>query len=82
MEPKRIGTLPHFLQPDGTVLLRNPEAQRSGLAGVLGFDFDWTRASLEFGGIAFTNVAVRFKGNCTYLNSLYRIETLVQSGPQ
>ena len=71
LEPKRIGALPHFLQPDGTALLRNPEAQRSGLAGVLGFDFDWSQASFEFGGASFTNVAVRFKGNGTYLSSLY-----------
>jgi DNA-directed RNA polymerase specialized sigma24 family protein len=71
LEPERIGPLPNFFQPDGTVLLRHPEAQRSGLAGVLGYDFHWTRAALEFGGRSFTNVAVRFKGNGTYLGSLY-----------
>jgi len=71
LEPKHIGVLPHFLQPDGTALLRNPKAQRSGLAGVLGWDFDWTHADFEFGGVAFTNVATRFKGNGTYLGSLY-----------
>jgi RNA polymerase sigma factor (sigma-70 family) len=71
LEPKRIGALPNFLRPDGTALLRNPKAQRSGLAGVLGFDFNWTRADFEFGGAPFTNVAVRLKGNGTYLSSLY-----------
>ncbi len=71
MEPKRIAPLPHFLQPDGTALLRNPAASRSGLAGVLGFDFPWTTGRLEFGDVAFTNVAVRVKGNGTYLGSLY-----------
>lgn len=71
MEPKRIEPLPHFMQSDGTVMLRNPEAQRSGLAGVLGFDFDWAHADLEFGGIMFTNVAARIKGNGTFLGSLY-----------
>jgi hypothetical protein len=71
MAPKRIGTLPNFLQPDGTALLRNPKAQRSGLAGVLGFDFEWTRADLEFSGLSFTNVGARIKGNGTYLGSLY-----------
>ena len=70
-QPKRIDPLPHFFQPDGTVLLRHPEAQRNGLAGVLGFDFHWTHADLEFGGAAFTNVAARIKGNGTYLGSLY-----------
>jgi DNA-directed RNA polymerase specialized sigma24 family protein len=71
LEPEWIGPLPNFFQPDGTVLLRHPEAQRSGLAGVLGYDFHWTRAALEFGGRSFTNVAVRYKGNGTYLGSLY-----------
>jgi DNA-directed RNA polymerase specialized sigma24 family protein len=70
LEPRRIAPLPHFWQPDNTWLLRNPQAQRSGLAGVLGFDFNWTAADLEFGGVAFTNVAVRVKGNGTYLTSL------------
>ena len=71
LEPKRVGALPNFLQPDGTVLLRNPKAQRSGLAGVLGFDFGWAHADFELGGVSFTNVAARYKGNGTYLTSLY-----------
>jgi RNA polymerase sigma factor (sigma-70 family) len=71
LQPKKIGVLPNFLQPDGTALLRNPNAQRSGLAGVLGFDFNWTHADLELGGALFTNVAARIKGNGTYLGSLY-----------
>ncbi len=71
LEPKRIGALPNFLQPDDTALLRNPKAQRSGLAGVLGYDFNWTHANFEFGGIEFTNVAARIKGNGTWLGSLY-----------
>jgi DNA-directed RNA polymerase specialized sigma24 family protein len=70
-QPKRIDPLPHFFQPDGTVLLRHPEAQRNGLAGVLGFDFHWTQGDLDFSGVSFTNVAVRIKGNGTYLGSLY-----------
>lgn len=71
LEPKDVGVLPNFIQPDGTALLRNPKAQRSGLAGVLGFDFDWTHAELDFSGVKFTNVAARVKGNGTYLASLY-----------
>lgn len=71
VQPKRITPLPHFFQPDGTVLLRHPEAQRSGLAGVLGFDFHWAKAEFELGGVQFFNVAARIKGNGTYLGSLY-----------
>lgn len=70
LQPRRIGPLPHFFQPDGTVLLRNPEASRSGLAGVLGFEYDWRRGEFEMAGRHFTNVAARFKGNGTYLTSL------------
>lgn len=71
MQPKRIGALPHFLQPDGTAILRHPEANRSGLAGVLGYSFDWTHANFQFGGLTFTNVGARLKGNGTWLGSLY-----------
>ncbi len=71
LQPERIDPLPHFLQPDGTALLRNPAAQRSGLAGALGFDFNWTHADIEFGNVTFTNVAARIKGNGTFLASLY-----------
>ena len=70
LQPKEIGALPNILQPDGTVLLRHPGAQRSGLSGVLGYDFDWTHAEFEFDGRGFTNVAARLKGNGTWLGSL------------
>lgn len=63
LEANHIGPLPNFLRPDGLVNLRNPRAQRSGVAGVLGYDFDWTHAGIEFAGVPFTNVAVRVKGN-------------------
>jgi len=68
--PKHIGAMPHFVRADGLWELRNPKAQRSGLAGVLGYEFDWTQGALEFGGVAFTNVAVRVKGNGSWLGSL------------
>src|SRR5262249_60454986 len=71
LQPKRTAPLPYFLPADGALLLRNPKAQRSGLAGVLGFDFDWTHADFEFGGVSFTNVAARLKGNGTHVMSLY-----------
>ena len=74
LEPRRIDPLPDFLQPDSTVLLRNPKAQRSGLAGVLGYDFDWAHGNFEVSGARFPDVAARFKGNGTYLSSLYGLK--------
>jgi hypothetical protein len=68
LEPKRIGAMPNFIRSDGMPLLRNPQARRSGVAGVLGFEFDWTHAGFELGGVPFTNVAARVKGN---VRSLY-----------
>jgi hypothetical protein len=68
LEFKRIGPMPNFVRPEGLIHLRNPQARRSGVAGVLGFEFDWTHADFELGGVAFNNVAARVKGN---VRSLY-----------
>jgi len=68
LEFKRIGPMPNPVRPEGFWFLRNPQARRSGYVGVLGFEFDWTHASFELGGVAFTNVAARVKGN---VRSLY-----------
>jgi spore coat protein CotH len=68
LELKRIGPMPNFIRPDGRRTLRNPKAERSGLVGVLGFEFDWTHADFELGGVAFTNVAARVKGNVLSLS--------------
>jgi hypothetical protein len=67
LEPNRIDPLPNFIRPDGLWLLRNPQARRSGLMGVLGFEYPWTHGRLDFGGRTFTNVAVRLKGNMAVL---------------
>jgi DNA-directed RNA polymerase specialized sigma24 family protein len=72
LELKRIGPMPHFHRPEGLWFLRNPQARRSGVAGVLGFEFDWTHADFEFGGVAFTNVAARVKGNAKSLTERTR----------
>ena len=74
LEPRRVGPLPNFMQRDGTILLRNPKAHRSGLAGVLGYDFDWAHADFEFGSVPLRNVGARYKGNGTYLDSLYGLK--------
>ncbi len=50
----------NFLAADG---------KRNGIAGVLGMDFPWVPATLEFDGRRFPNVSVRWKGNGTFLQS-------------
>ena len=67
--PSNVAPIIHFFQPDGSVILRNPQASRNGLAGVFGLDFPWSSADLNFGGMEFKNVAARFKGNGTFVNS-------------
>jgi hypothetical protein len=67
LDAKYIGTMPNFLRPDGMPLLRNPKAERAGINGVLGYQFDWSRGDFDFAGAGFSNVAVRVKGNLASL---------------
>ncbi len=68
LSPKDIPPLKGGLSPKSN--LRNPEASRPGLLGVIGWDLDWSKAhSIDFNGMKFTNVAVRYKGNGTFLES-------------
>jgi len=67
--PNAVPPVPRFIQPEGTVILRNPKASRNGLAGVLGIDFPWSDGDLEFGDSAYSYVGVRFKGNGTFVES-------------
>jgi DNA-directed RNA polymerase specialized sigma24 family protein len=73
LEPSRIPPI-QVIRPDGSLQLRNPNAQRSGLAGVLGYDFNWVPADLDIAGQSFSRVAVRFRGNGTYVGSLYGLK--------
>ncbi|HYV28329.1 MAG TPA: CotH kinase family protein [Candidatus Eisenbacteria bacterium] len=68
--PRRVAPVSNWLGPEGPVTLRNPAASRPGVAGILGFDFPWSRAEVEFGGVRFTNAGARFKGNGTFLSAL------------
>ncbi|HTG44749.1 MAG TPA: CotH kinase family protein [Verrucomicrobiae bacterium] len=70
IEPSKVPPIRNMFQ-DGKIILRNPKAKRSGLAGVLGFEFNWVEANLEFANQKFEKVAVRYRGNGTYLNSMY-----------
>lgn len=69
MEPRQIEPLEGARGPGGRFELRNPAASRNGLAGVRGLEFEWVHAAVDFEGRSFTNAAVRFKGNGTYLRS-------------
>jgi DNA-directed RNA polymerase specialized sigma24 family protein len=74
MTPKSIPPVPRLIQKDGTIMLRNPKASRNGLAAAMGIEFEWTHADLEFGGTTFTNVGCRFRGNGTFVNSMYGLK--------
>jgi len=67
LEPKRISVLANFILPDNRILLRNPAARRSGILGVMGYEYDWSQAECEFGQVSFTYVATRVKGNIASL---------------
>ena len=71
ISPSRIPPVPNMWQEGGTIVLRNPKARRNGLAGVVGIEFNWVHSKLEFGGLTFPDVAARYRGNGTYLNSLF-----------
>ena len=52
----------------GPMLLAK-EGGRNGLSGAAGIVFEYVHADLEIGGQRLTNVAVRYKGNGTYMGS-------------
>jgi hypothetical protein len=68
--PTRIEPVRNLFQ-GGRIALRNPKAKRSGLSAAVGIEFNWTEGALEFAGEKFQRVAVRYRGNGTYLNSQY-----------
>ena len=70
MQPKGVRAKTDFNRPDGKLPLMNTNASRNGLLGAMGLDLEWTSAQLTLGGVDFTNAAVRFKGNGTFLGSL------------
>jgi hypothetical protein len=51
------------------LVLQGAEGKRNGIASVLGVEFDYVRADLEMAGQVFKDVAVRYKGNGTFLDS-------------
>ncbi len=53
----------------GVNFLRATDGKRNGLASAMGVEFNYVHADLDFDGRRFTNVAVRYKGNGTWMQS-------------
>lgn len=68
-------TIPPAENVGGKMSLRNPKASRSGLAGAVGLDFHWSQAKFQFADAEFDAVGARFRGNGTYLNSLWGLKS-------
>jgi hypothetical protein len=70
LRPERIAPVSPMINERGQFVLNNPNASRPGLAGVLGIDLPWSKGTVEFGGVMFSNSAIRFKGNGTFLSGM------------
>jgi spore coat protein CotH len=55
--------------PPPAMSFQAAEGKRNGIAGVMGIDFPWVVADLDFEGQDFPRVSVRYKGNGTFLQS-------------
>ena len=67
--PTRSETAPSSKsRPPGPPLLGAP-GKRNGLSSAMGIEFNYVHADLDFEGRSLTDVAVRYKGNGTYLQS-------------
>ena len=53
----------------GAAGLVAPKGKRNGISGMSGIDFENVHADLDFDGQTFTDVAVRYKGNGTFMQS-------------
>jgi spore coat protein H len=49
--------------------LQAPEGKRNGVAGMMGIEFEYVHADLEFEGQKIADVGLRYKGNGTFLES-------------
>lgn len=64
-----LEALPNPVATGITTLLIGPEGRRNGIAAAFGLEFPYVRADLELGGHRFRNVAIRYKGNGTFLEA-------------
>ena len=71
LEPAQSGGGGGFRPPvDGRdSFLQGAPGKRNGLASAMGWEFKYVHADLEVSGVAFKDVAVRYKGNGTYMES-------------
>lgn len=66
LAPVKVPRSGAWMDAEGEPNLRNPAARRPGVTGMSGLDQPWSTGDCEIGGVKFTNVAVRFKGNGTF----------------
>lgn len=71
IEMPSFGGPPPGQRPGGPVRmnLQGPEGKRNGVAGAMGIDFQYVHADLVVDGVAVADVALRYKGNGTFLES-------------
>src|SRR5512140_3657785 len=65
LEPARKGF--GGINPGHGEGLQGPPGKRNGLASAMGIEFNTVHAGISIDGRSFTDVAVRYKGNGTYL---------------
>ncbi|MBI3417702.1 MAG: CotH kinase family protein, partial [Verrucomicrobia bacterium] len=68
--PNRIAPVVGWMSAGGAPVLSNTNASRNGIAGVLGIDLPWSEGAVDFGGVSFPRVGIRFKGNGTFLGAM------------
>ena len=82
-EPKlRAGFATVMTQPNGGpggpggFSLQGQEGKRNGLSSARGIEFNYVHADLTFNGVSLPDVAVRYKGNGTYMQSARQLKRL------
>jgi len=65
IQPKRGPRGPN----DGDDWLQNADGKRNGWGAIQGIEFQYVHADLDFEGVKFPDVGVRFKGNGTFVHA-------------
>ncbi len=64
-----LGPPPGAEAPSPRMNLQGPKGKRNGVSAMVGIDFSYVHATLDFEGLTLPNVAVRYKGNGTFMES-------------